>query len=104
LLLVREPAALAPAIPACPGALWDGRFRLGAIPTLPDGASLGPLGCVGRRRFPAASRLPAAVLPGLPVLRLAERLIVPHLAWPEAAVAARYPVFFAPLVAAVAEN
>ena len=103
-LLVREPAALAPAIAARPGALWDGRFRLGATPALPKGATFGPLGAVARGRFPAARHLPAAVLPGLPALRLAERLIVPHLAWPEAAVAARYPVFFAPLAAAVEEN
>ncbi len=103
-LLVREPAGLAEAIAARPGALWDGRFRLGATPALPEGARWGPLGRVGRRRFPAARHLPAAVLPGLPALRLAEWLIVPHLAWPDAAVAARYPVFFAPLAAAVEEN
>ncbi|WP_240319072.1 tRNA lysidine(34) synthetase TilS [Acidibrevibacterium fodinaquatile] len=103
-LLVREPAALAPPVPARPGAVWDGRFRLGAIPVVPAAASFGALGPVGRRHFPAARPLPAAVLPSLPALRLAERLIVPHLLWPEAAVAARYPVFFTPLAAAVEGN
>ncbi len=104
LLLLREAASLAPAVAAGPGAFWDGRFRLGEVSSWPAGATFGPLGAVGRRHFPAARHLPAAVLPTLPALRLAESLIVPHLAWPDVAVAARYPVMFTPLIPASEQN
>ncbi len=103
-LLVRETSALAPAIAARPGALWDGRFRLGASPSWADGANLGALGPLARRQFPGARHLPAAVLAGLPALRLAQTLIVPHLLWPEPALAARFPVIFAPLAPASEQN
>ncbi len=65
-LLVREPAACAAAIPARRDAVWDGRFRL-----LEDVRG-GMLGAVGpdARIFRGMSDLPAAVLAGLPCIRL----------------------------------
>ena len=68
LLAVREPAAMAPPVPARPGAVWDGRFRLGDAAVVPPGATLGALGADAARlrRF---SSLPAAVLRTLPAIR-----------------------------------
>jgi tRNA(Ile)-lysidine synthase len=65
-LLVREPAAMAAAVPARPGAVWDGRFRMLRQGTGGNAEMLGPAG-------PAASRqvfahLPAAVRATLPAL------------------------------------
>jgi len=67
LLLVREAAAMAPALDAADGAVWDGRFRLVAKDGLPAGsviAALGPRAAGFRGR----SQLPAAVLQTLPCL------------------------------------
>ncbi len=79
LLLVREAAAMAAPVPAQDGALWDGRFRLCARATLPDGTSLGALGDdVSRIRH--LTHLPEAVLRTLPALRVGSDLhAVPHL-------------------------
>ena len=63
--LTREPAAMAAAIPAAPGAVWDGRFR---VVEAPDGGEIGPLGGESVR-FRGASELPSTVLYGLPALR-----------------------------------
>lgn len=77
LLLVRETAAIAPAIPAQDDALWDRRFRLSG--DLPAGAMLGALGD-DAARFRRLSPLPAAVLAGLPCLRIGGDVVaVPHL-------------------------
>jgi tRNA(Ile)-lysidine synthase len=77
-LLLREGAAMLPAVSAVHGAVWDGRFRLDADSPLPAGTTLGPLG--GERPMPA--RLPAAVLDTLPALRGPDGLLaVPHLGW-----------------------
>jgi tRNA(Ile)-lysidine synthase len=64
-LLVREPAACAPPVPAVQSALWDGRFRL----TEPgSAATFGALGS-DAPKFRHGSNLPAAVLRGLPGIR-----------------------------------
>ncbi|WP_176559654.1 tRNA lysidine(34) synthetase TilS [Teichococcus rhizosphaerae] len=68
-VLCREPAACAPPVPAEPGALWDGRWRLrGSLPEA--GLLLGALGSAGAAALPRAARrgLPARVLAGLPAL------------------------------------
>lgn len=80
-VLAREAAAMALPLPACPGAIWDGRFHLCGDVSLPDGATLGALGADAaglRRRSP----LPAAVLHTLPALRIDGNLFaVPHLGY-----------------------
>jgi tRNA(Ile)-lysidine synthase len=80
-LLVREEAAMQPAIPARHGCVWDGRFRLEAPYPLPADATLGPLG-PDARRFRRSSRLASAILASLPALRDAHGLVaVPHLGY-----------------------
>ncbi len=82
-LLCREAAAMAPAIPARAGMLWDGRFRLlpgaGGIGA---GDHLGPLG-MEAARFRKCSPLPAVVLETLACLRAADGRLrwVPALGW-----------------------
>ena len=76
-LLAREAAAMAAAIPARPGQVWDGRFR---VVRAPAGAWLGSLGAGRRERD-----LPAAVLRTLPALRQGGRLCcVPQLGYESA--------------------
>ena len=95
LLLVREAAAQAAAVPARPGARWDGRFRLDRHAAPPEGAMLGPLGAAAGLR--GGSLLPAAVLRALPALRLGEQIIaVPHLGHPDAATCRDLPLRFSP--------
>lgn len=79
LWLAREAAACAALVPASPGALWDGRFRLVAAP--PAAAWLGALGGQAAALRAARPQLPGAVLAGLPALRDAggELVAVPHL-------------------------
>src|SRR6185437_15547862 len=48
-LLTREPAAMAPPIPAVAGAVWDARFRLLRHGALPAGATLGAMGADASR-------------------------------------------------------
>jgi tRNA(Ile)-lysidine synthase len=85
-LLVREAAAIGPAVAAQDGAVWDGRFRLENAAALPAGCLVGALGRSAgalRRR----SRLPAAVLHALPALWLHGTLVaVPHLRYRDATV------------------
>lgn len=76
-LLLREASACA--APATPrrGVLWDGRFRILAVPQGADA-----IGALGDRAttFRDATRLPAAVLRALPAFcRSGEVLAVPHL-------------------------
>jgi tRNA(Ile)-lysidine synthase len=95
-LMVREAAAVAPPVPALPGSVWDGRFRLGAAAQVPPGAMLGALGAdaAGLRRF---SPLPSAVLRTLPAVRLGATLLaVPHLLYPVAEDCACFPIVFGP--------
>lgn len=82
-LVVREVAAMAPAVPARPGAVWDGRFRLGADATLAEGLLLGALGAAAAGLRPL-SPLPAAVLRTLPALwRDGVLVAVPVLRYPD---------------------
>ena len=94
-LVVREAAAMAPPVAARPGAIWDGRFRLGGTP--PAESTLGPLGrdAAGLRRL--RPNWPAAVLATLPALRCDGRLVaVPALQYPDAASCARMSLAFTP--------
>jgi tRNA(Ile)-lysidine synthase len=72
-LLAREPAACAPPMTAMPGARWDGRFVLDAVPG-PE-MSLGALGAdaVKYRKF---SPLPGIVLRSLAAVRGADGALV----------------------------
>ena len=67
LLVCREPAAVAPPVPAPPGSEihWDGRFCLYLPEAAPEGLRLGGLGSA---RLGMAAGLPAAVQAGLPAL------------------------------------
>jgi tRNA(Ile)-lysidine synthase len=95
-LLVREAAAVGAAVPAVPGAVWDGRFRLVACPGLPAGAMLGALGD-DAPRLRHVSPLPAAVLRTLPAVRMGEQLLaVPHLHYPDRKGCEGIDVVFAP--------
>lgn len=88
LLVCREAAEVAAPIGLTSAAtiLWDGRFRVEAAPSCPEGVTVGALGRDRRDLSPDALRrlrlLPGAVRAGLPVLRdpggLAE---VPALGW-----------------------
>jgi tRNA(Ile)-lysidine synthase len=95
-LLVREEAAQAPAMPARPGAHWDGRFRLAGHAAPPPGAMLGALGAAAaglRKR----STLPSAVLRALPALSVAGKLLaVPHLGYPDRETCRELPLVFSP--------
>jgi len=96
LLAVREAAAMAPPVPACRGAVWDGRFRLGADSSLPAGTTLGALGS-DAARLRGVSELPYVVLQTLPALRRGETLIaVPHLLYPDPEACAHMEVVFSP--------
>jgi tRNA(Ile)-lysidine synthase len=96
LLAVREAAAMAPPIPARPGAVWDRRFRLGAEARVPSDATLGPLGD-DAARFRRLSPLPSAVLRTLPAVRCGSVLLaVPHLLYPDCNGWECFPVLFAP--------
>jgi tRNA(Ile)-lysidine synthase len=79
LLVVREEAAMARAVPAQSGAVWDGRFRLAAGASPPAGAEIGPLGD-DAATLRGRSDLPSAVLRTLPAVRCGKKLVaVPHL-------------------------
>ena len=117
LLMLREEAAIAAHVPALPGAIWDGRYRLRATTaapgSLPDGLVLGKLGdaAASLRR---GSSLPSAVLRTLPALwrqpdrpdavvpsgkngENREKLVaVPHLGYGDGQVSASIEVVFAP--------
>jgi len=96
LLVVREEAAMAPPVPAQPGNVWDGRFRISADARIPPGATLGALGA-DAARLRHASPLPSAVLRTLPAIRLGTALLaVPHLNYPDAYVCACIQVIFTP--------
>ena len=95
-LLVREAAAMAPPVPATPGAVWDSRFRLSSTAQAPEQAMLGALGpdAARLRRF---SPLPSAALQALPTIRLRNLLVaVPHLLYPDKQVCARLAIGFSP--------
>lgn len=108
-LIVRETAAMSMPIPAEPGTVWDGRFRVVAAT---PGVSIGALGD-DTARLRRLSDLPAAVLRTLPAFRVDDRLIaVPHLGHGDPAMKAVFdppvPVagaeFVSPAVGAVARR
>jgi len=71
--LCREPAACAPPLPASPGAVWDGRWQVGAVP---EGLEVGALGAASAALARRERRgLPARVLAGLPALRRAGAVV-----------------------------
>ena len=95
-LLTREPAAIAPPIPAVPGAVWDARFRLVRHGPLPASAMLGAVGD-DASRLRHASVLPAAVLRTLPAIRHGSNLLaVPHLDYPERKACEGISLIFSP--------
>jgi tRNA(Ile)-lysidine synthase len=66
--LAREPAAVAPPVPAVAGAVWDGRFRLAGPGEA--GCWIGALGATAAARLRGlAPHLPAAILATLPAVR-----------------------------------
>jgi tRNA(Ile)-lysidine synthase len=100
LLVVREAAAMAPAIVATANAVWDGRFRLLAAANLAPGTTLGALGA-DAAAMRTHSPLPAAVLATLPALRRAGALVaVPHICYPSPSACNPQPLVFAPARAA----
>lgn len=100
-LLLREAAALAPPVPARPGATWDGRFRLAW--TVGEDLMIGPAGDAARG-LPRPAAIPAAVVPTLPALyRNGVLAVLPALAYPSADVACRHGFVFAPSAGPVAE-
>jgi tRNA(Ile)-lysidine synthase len=102
LLAVREASAMAPAIPAGRGAVWDRRFRLDSAFPLPPEATLGALGD-DAAHFRRHSSLPSAVLQTLPAVRLGSTLLaVPHLLYPAAKGNEHFPILFCPPRAAAA--
>jgi tRNA(Ile)-lysidine synthase len=90
ILICREPAAMAPAVAAPPGATvaWDNRFRLFLPPDAPSGLVLGALGGVA---VPGNPPLPAAVRAGLPALGDEKSVVcVPALGYVRGGVAASW--------------
>jgi len=94
LLLVREAAAMAAAVPAEQGALWDGRFLLRETPGAEPGTMLGAIG----NDTPALAHigLPAAVTRTMPAVRRDGIIIDPEPAtcFTPAAPLAGAPFFF----------
>jgi tRNA(Ile)-lysidine synthase len=100
-LLLREAAALAPPVPARPGATWDGRFRLAEAGG--EGFMIGPAGPAARR-LPRPAAIPAAIVPTLPALhRNGVLAVLPALAYPSSDVACRHGFVFAPIAGPVAK-
>jgi tRNA(Ile)-lysidine synthase len=96
MLIVREEAAIGAAVPACHGAIWDGRFRQIARGGVPAGTSIGKLG-EDATRFRSCSNLPSAVLRTMPALRLSEVLVsVPHLGYTRQGIEPLMTLLFAP--------
>jgi tRNA(Ile)-lysidine synthase len=93
-LLVREEVAMAAAIPAQPGALWDRRFLVSATEGEPG--TIGALGA-DAAALRKHSPLPAAVLRTLPALRVNGVLVaVPQMGYALSSGPARMAVSFAP--------
>jgi len=93
-LVGREAAAQAATVPARPGVMWDGRFRLVEVPA--DGLTIGPLGgdAARLRRW---SDLPSALLRTLPAIRCRDGLFaVPSLSYPDRETCRTVPITFCP--------
>jgi tRNA(Ile)-lysidine synthase len=100
--LLREPSAVGPPVPARPGAVWDGRFRVTG-PGAPDCV----VGALGRPAAPAlrqaARGLPATILATFPaVWRDGALVAVPALLYPDPETCARFALVFAPAAGPVA--
>lgn len=83
-LLLREAALIGPDLDAADGVVWDGRYRLDAARHAGTDLATVRVSALGADYLPlrALSRLPAAVLSTLPVLRRERRLLaIPHLSW-----------------------
>ncbi len=94
--VLREPAAVGPAVPARPGALWDGRFRL-AGPGAPD-CVIGALRTAPAELGRVARGLPATILATFPaVWRDGALVAVPALLYPTRETCARFALVFAPV-------
>lgn len=101
-LLAREAAAMGPAVPAVPGAVWDRRFRVAGDAVLPADATLGAVGS-DAPLLRRVSRLPSAVLRTLPAIRQGTALLaVPHLHYPDRKACEGICVLFSPPRAATA--
>nr|WP_302474585.1 tRNA lysidine(34) synthetase TilS [Roseococcus sp. MDT2-1-1] len=98
--LLRETPA--PPVPAEAGALWDGRFRLGAAA---PGLSFGALGAEAARFRAARRDLPARALRALPALRDGEGRLVaaPHVPFSALPPGVLHPLRFAPRSGPVTE-
>ncbi|WP_203073652.1 tRNA lysidine(34) synthetase TilS [Falsiroseomonas ponticola] len=91
-LLLREAAAMAPPVPAAPGACWDGRFVLEGTP--PPGCVIGPLGA---DRVPRPGWLPACVAATMPAIRRDTVLVAaPGLSYPSSGAGPGFRLRFAP--------
>lgn len=93
-LLLREEAAVGPAVLAMPGAVWDGRFRLEGTP--PPGCTIAALGeaAAGLAR---PAWMPAAVARTLPSLRRDTMLVAaPGVSYPSRTDHVAYRLRFAP--------
>jgi tRNA(Ile)-lysidine synthase len=96
MLILREPAATLPPIPAHRNAIWDRRFRLTACPDLPATAEIGRLG-QDAARFRHRSNLPSVILQTLPAIRIDGHLAaVPHLGYKVSPAGATVTVLFTP--------
>lgn len=96
LLLVREPAAIGPPVPAARGARWDRRFRLLEAPPV-SGLRIAALGGRAAAALRRATDLPASVLAALPALWADEAVAsLPSLLYRRPMDAARSRFLFAP--------
>ncbi len=93
-LLVREEAAIGPRVPARPGAVWDGRFRL--LGSGEEGLEIGAVGASAG--LPRPAPLPAAVLRAMPAVWRKDALVaVPGLSYPGLQACAPFRMLFSPL-------
>jgi tRNA(Ile)-lysidine synthase len=99
--VLREPGAVGPPVPARPGAVWDGRFRLTG-----PGARDCAIGALGKPP-PGLKRAARGVLPTVlatfpAAWRDGALVAVPPLLYPDAEECARFALVFAPAGGAVA--
>lgn len=80
LRLRREPARVAPPVPAADGAEWDGRWRLSSDVAVPGGAEIGALGLDGLALVERRPDQPAEVLRTTPAVRAGGLLLAAPLA------------------------
>ncbi|GAA0570135.1 tRNA lysidine(34) synthetase TilS [Craurococcus roseus] len=99
--VLREPGAVRAPVPARPGALWDGRFRLMG-PGAPD-CAIGALGTPPADLRRAARAVSATILATFPAIwRDGVLVAVPALLYPDSETCARFALVFAPVGGPVA--